>query len=198
MKKVSTLLVILTAFSCTSNLDRKVADKNGYEYFLKAANSLDSTRSYFEEGYKYVLLDSEGGQDGKRRIISDYSVRFEDLTFRKVLEAAEERFEREKLAEAQSLNDLKVMAGKKKLKVLAWENRRKLISDVLLHYEHISVLSDKYYEELMKKHNNIEHLIRGIIAHYEPEAEVSNEYLNKLYVKYGVEKGGVKNNIEDR
>jgi hypothetical protein len=89
MKKLTYVFIILTTLSCTSDLERKLADKNGHEYFEKIANSLDSFKSYFEDEYKRVLWHSENGQKGQKQIILDYSTKYEDLTFARVLEKAE-------------------------------------------------------------------------------------------------------------
>jgi hypothetical protein len=93
MRKFLFIIIILLSLSCTNKLDRRILEKDSYKYFTRIEESLDSAKAeQFKWKYKQILILGEVGSDeAKVRIIMDYSKRYEDITYRDILNKLDEK-----------------------------------------------------------------------------------------------------------
>ncbi|MFD2915545.1 hypothetical protein [Psychroserpens luteus] len=89
MKKVLLFALIICTFGCKDNLDYRLVDEDSHEIRDRICEDLEDLKCIeLKEIYK-IIVGFENSDDKDKAILEFYGMRYNDLTFRDVLNRIE-------------------------------------------------------------------------------------------------------------
>tara|TARA_R110000751_G_scaffold29688_3_gene76157 strand:+ start:742 stop:1038 length:297 start_codon:yes stop_codon:yes gene_type:complete len=89
MKKILLFALIVCVFSCKDNLDYKLIDEDSHEIRDRICEDLEDLKCVKLKEYYKIIIGFENSNEKDKAILEFYGMRYNDLTFRDILNRIE-------------------------------------------------------------------------------------------------------------